>query len=222
MKNFFTLTLCVFTLSLTAQEPLTYPYNPDANSDQFVAVSDVLETIAIYGSDYFPSEIMVGDTTLSNWIQILNQTLANQQAVIDSLQASLDSQETQLDSTMIADMIAAAGGASGKFYDSPAYPQGRWSEEYVRIECIGEDQYVVPEGKNLYVIRREQFSTDPNPVYARSFLNGEKIAWMSDIAGLKFNPLDTLSFEGLDSVYFFGFYIPDENWIDFVNVSLNT
>ena len=106
MKNFFTLTLCVLTLSLTAQETITYPYNPDANSDQFVAVSDVLETIAIYGSDYFPSEIMVGDTTLSNWIQILNQTLANQQAVIDSLQASLDSQDTQLDSSMIADMIS--------------------------------------------------------------------------------------------------------------------
>ena len=85
MKNFFTLTLCVFTLSLTAQETITYPYNPDANSDQYVAVSDVLETIAIYGSDYLPSEIMVGDTTLSNWILIINQTLGNQQAVIDSL-----------------------------------------------------------------------------------------------------------------------------------------
>ena len=53
---------------------------------------------------------MIGDTTLSNWIQILNQTLANQQAVIDSLQVSLASQDTQLDSTMIADMIAAVGG----------------------------------------------------------------------------------------------------------------
>jgi hypothetical protein len=96
MKNFFTLTLCVFTLSLTAQETITYPYNPDANSDQYVAVSDILETIAIYGSDYLPSEIMVGDTTLSNWILIINQTLGNQQAVIDSLQASLDSQDTHL------------------------------------------------------------------------------------------------------------------------------
>ena len=110
MKNFFTLTLCFLTLSLTAQEPLTYPYNPDANSDQFVAVSDVLETIATYGDQFLPSEIMVGDTTLSNWIQILNQTLANQQAVIDSLQASLASPDTQLDSTMIADMIAEAVG----------------------------------------------------------------------------------------------------------------
>ncbi len=73
----------------------------------------MLEGISTYDNFFFPAEIMVGDTTLSNWIQILNQTLANQQAVIDSLQASLASQETQLDSTMIADMIAAAGGLGG-------------------------------------------------------------------------------------------------------------
>jgi uncharacterized protein (TIGR02145 family) len=150
MKNFFTLTLCFLTLSYTAQEPLTYPYNPDANSDQFVAVSDVLETIAIYGSDYFPSEIMVGDTTLSNWIQILNQTLANQQAVIDSLQASLDSQETQLDSTMIADMIASAGGF-GSGGCSFLYPDGLSNIEVVNHSFTYDGDYIIPEGKNLYV-----------------------------------------------------------------------
>jgi len=46
----------------------------------------------------------------SEALLVINQTLGNQQAVIDSLQASLASQDTQLDSTMIADMIAAAGG----------------------------------------------------------------------------------------------------------------
>jgi len=151
MKNFFTLTLCFLTLSLTAQETITYPYNPDANSDQFVAVSDVLETIAIYGSDYFPSEIMVGDTTLSNWIQILNQTLANQQAVIDSLQASLDSQETQLDSTMIADMISAAGGLGSGGGCDYAFPEGL-DGDHINIDLTDDNEYVVPSGKNLYVI----------------------------------------------------------------------
>jgi len=153
MKNFFTLTLCFLTLSITAQEPLTYPYNPDANSDQFVAVSDVLETIATYGDQFFPEEIMVGDTTLSNWIQILNQTLANQQAVIDSLQASLASQDTQLDSTMIADMIAAAGGlGGGALLSNPKYPQGLIGET-ISVIMTSENNYsyTVPEGKNLYV-----------------------------------------------------------------------
>ena len=110
MKNFFTLTLCVFTLSITAQEPLTYPYNPDEDVNGLIASPDLLGFLGLFGDEFSPSEIMVGDTTLSNWILILNQTLANQQAVIDSLQASLDSQQTQLDSTMIADMIAEAVG----------------------------------------------------------------------------------------------------------------
>ena len=148
MKNFFTLTLCFLTLSLTAQETITYPYNPDANSDQYVAVSDVLETIATYGDQFFPEEIMVGDTTLSNWIQILNQTLSNQQAVIDSLQASLDSQDTQLDSTMIADMIAAAGGLGSGGGCDFIFPQG------INGQIINHNlssDYTVPAGKNLYV-----------------------------------------------------------------------
>jgi len=148
MKNFFTLTLCFFTLSLSAQETITYPYNPDANSDQYVAVSDVLETIATYGDQFFPEEIMVGDTTLSNWIQILNQTLSNQQAVIDSLQASLDSQDTQLDSTMIADMIAAAGGLGSGGGCDFIFPQG------INGQIINHNlssDYTVPAGKNLYV-----------------------------------------------------------------------
>ena len=32
----------LLTVSFTAQETVTYPYNPDADNDQFVAVSDVL------------------------------------------------------------------------------------------------------------------------------------------------------------------------------------
>ena len=154
MKNFFTLTLCFLTLSITAQEPLTYPYNPDSNSDTFVAIPDLLETLTVYGSQFFPEEIMVGDTTLSSWIQILNQTLANQQAVIDSLQASLDSQETQLDSTMIADMIAAAGGLGGGGGCDVRFPDGLDGEYFttlLRDNEMNDYPYTVPEGKTLYI-----------------------------------------------------------------------
>ncbi len=80
MRYLLTSLLCVFTLSLTAQEPLTYPYNPDSDNDQYVAVSDVLNTISAYGSPFSPAEIMVGDTALSEWIQILYQALQDQQA----------------------------------------------------------------------------------------------------------------------------------------------
>ena len=48
MKNFFTLTLCFLTLSHTAQETITYPYNPDVDSDSIVGITDLIELIAIY------------------------------------------------------------------------------------------------------------------------------------------------------------------------------
>ena len=113
MKHFLTLSLSFLALSLSAQETITYPYNPDGNADGLIAVPDIQDLLAVYGSPFSPAEIMVGDTALSEWIEILYQALEDQQAVIDSLQASLASQDTQLDSTMIADMIAAAGGFGG-------------------------------------------------------------------------------------------------------------
>ena len=182
MKNFFTLTLCFLTLSLTAQEPLTYPFNPDANGDTFVGVSDVLEGISTYDNFFFPSEIMVGDTTLSNWIQILNQTLANQQAVIDSLQASLDSQDTQLDSTMIADMIAAAGGLGGGGCDF-SFPEGIHGEPVYNIDLIS-NSYTVPAGKNLYILR---FITNDGPVFIE--INGTQSFYGNGEARFGENPI---------------------------------
>lgn len=157
MKNFFTLTLCFFTLSLTAQEPLTYPYNPDANGDTFVGVSDVLEGISTYDNFFFPEEIMVGDTTLSNWIQILNQTLANQQAVIDSLQASLDSfDSTPLNYDSIAEylsidsaFVSAMSNGLGSGGCSYAFPDGLKGEAVTIDLSTG---YIVPVGKTLYII----------------------------------------------------------------------
>jgi hypothetical protein len=150
MRLFFSFALLSVFTSFSAQETVSsYPFNPDATSDTFVGVSDVIETLAAYGSQFFPEEIMVGDTTLSNWIQILNQTLANQQAVIDSLQASLASQETQLDSTMIADMISAAGGL-GSGGCNFAFPEGI-DGTYLNLSVTNSSSYTIPEGKRLYI-----------------------------------------------------------------------
>ena len=85
MKHIFTISLCFLALSLSAQETITYPYNPDGNADGLVAVPDLQDILAVYGSPFSPAEIMVGDTALSEWIQILSQALQDQQAVIDSL-----------------------------------------------------------------------------------------------------------------------------------------
>ncbi|MBT7652239.1 MAG: hypothetical protein HN563_02885 [Flavobacteriales bacterium] len=47
MKNVFTLTLCVFTLSLTAQVDCPNPY--DGNGDGNVSIGDFLEMLAVFG-----------------------------------------------------------------------------------------------------------------------------------------------------------------------------
>jgi surface protein len=87
MKNFFTLTLCFLTLSLTAQETLTYPYNPDEDVNGLIASPDLLGLLSMYGDEFSPAEIMIGDTGLVQWIQILSQTLQAQQELIDQLQS---------------------------------------------------------------------------------------------------------------------------------------
>ena len=47
MKNFFTLTLCFLTLSLTAQVDCPNPY--DGNGDGNVSIGDFLEMLAVFG-----------------------------------------------------------------------------------------------------------------------------------------------------------------------------
>jgi hypothetical protein len=68
---------------------------------------------------------MVGDTALSEWIQILYQALEDQQAVIESMQ-----------------------GADTR---SLLYPDGLNGIEVVNHDFIAENEYTVPLGKNLYI-----------------------------------------------------------------------
>ena len=50
--------LCVFTLSLTAQETITYPYNPDGNADGFISVPDLQDLLANFGYYFEAGEII--------------------------------------------------------------------------------------------------------------------------------------------------------------------
>ena len=125
MKHFFTISLCFLALSLTAQETITYPYNPDGDADGLVAVPDLQDILAVYGNPFSPAEIMVGDTALSEWIQILYQALQDQQAVIDAMQG--------------------AGGCNWQF------PEGLNGETVVEL-IHSSNPYIVPDNKHLYVI----------------------------------------------------------------------
>ena len=73
---------------LTADGQVTYPYNPDGNADSAIGVSDIQDLLTVYGSPFSPSEIMVGDSTLTFGVEQLSQTIQEQQEAINQLGAA--------------------------------------------------------------------------------------------------------------------------------------
>jgi hypothetical protein len=141
MKHFFTISLCFLALSLSAQEAVTYPYNPDGNADGTITVPDLQDFLGNYGSLFSPAEIMVGDTALGEWIQILYQALEDQQEVIEAMQGA----GSGLDSTAVANMIATSGGnmAFGDRMPVTLEWNSRTSNYYYSIGQATKD-YVAP------------------------------------------------------------------------------
>jgi uncharacterized protein (TIGR02145 family) len=90
MRIFFFLALIGLFTSFSAQETITYPYNPDADNDQYVAVSDVLSTVSAYGSEFLPTEIQIDGVGLLQVIQELQNQLAVLQYFYSVLQQSID------------------------------------------------------------------------------------------------------------------------------------
>ena len=128
MKHILTISLCFLALSLSAQENITYPYNPDGDADGLVAVPDIQDLLAVYGNPFSPAEIMVGDTALSEWIQILYQALQDQQDIIDAMQG--------------------ADGCDTRFPDGL---DGDYFTDLLRDNDMNDYPYTVPIGKTLYV-----------------------------------------------------------------------
>ena len=85
MKRLLALMMCAVSLGVTAQ--VTYPYNPDGNADTLIGVTDLQDILSTYGQPFLPSEVLVGDSTLSFWVDQLSATVLTQQATIDSLLA---------------------------------------------------------------------------------------------------------------------------------------
>ena len=83
MNRFFTLLLAASCLTAVGQ--VTYPYNPDGNADGDIAVGDLQDFLTVYGNPFSPSEIMVGDSSLTYWVEQLSFALEVQQSRLDSL-----------------------------------------------------------------------------------------------------------------------------------------
>jgi microcystin-dependent protein len=93
MKHIFTISLCFLALSLSAQETITYPYNPDGDADGSITVPDLQDLLGNYGGAFSPSDILVDGVTLTT--------------VLTNLQNSIDS------------LSALTGGSAGSVLDMP-------------------------------------------------------------------------------------------------------
>jgi hypothetical protein len=72
MRLFLSLAFFALVTSFSAQETINYPYNPDGNSDGFIAVPDLQDLLSTYGSEFSPGEIQIDGVNLSDYLTALN------------------------------------------------------------------------------------------------------------------------------------------------------
>ena len=91
MKGLISLMLCAVSFVITAQ--VTYPYNPDGDSDGLISLSDLQDLLSLYGATGQPLEIQIGDESLTDFLAVLmtnqiamQEVIAAQQDYIESLQ----------------------------------------------------------------------------------------------------------------------------------------
>ena len=85
MRTLLSLALIGLFTSFSAQETLTYPYNPDGDVDGAIASPDLLDLLGVYGGEFSPSEIQIDGVGLLQVIQDLqNQLGALQGEMLDA------------------------------------------------------------------------------------------------------------------------------------------
>ena len=89
MRLLFTVLACLFSVSITAQEQvITYPYNPDADTDSLIAVPDALEFLTIYGNEFIPEPVTVDGIEI---IEFFTDSINNIQNQLEQSISSNDS-----------------------------------------------------------------------------------------------------------------------------------
>ena len=96
MKRLVAMMMCAVSLGVAAQSTITYPYNPDGNADGDIAVGDLQDFLVTYGNPFSPSEIMVGDSSLTYWVEQLSLTVQEQQTELNNLNHPLALAETDI------------------------------------------------------------------------------------------------------------------------------
>ena len=84
IASFLSFFLCS---SLLAQDPIVYPYNPDADNDELVGVTDLLPLLSVFGDDFQPGEILVDGVALAEVLMTMQQTIEALQLQVETLEA---------------------------------------------------------------------------------------------------------------------------------------
>ena len=91
MRLLFTALACLISVSLSAQEQvITYPYNPDSDTDSLIAVPDALEFLTLYGNEFIPEPVTVDGVVITEWLESTStQCCDSLSSIIDSIQNSI-------------------------------------------------------------------------------------------------------------------------------------
>lgn len=75
MKYFFSSVFFCLLFTYSAQEVVTVPYNPDADSNNEIGTPDLLDLLGVYGSEFFPAEIFIDGISFGEYLSNLNTIL---------------------------------------------------------------------------------------------------------------------------------------------------
>ena len=152
MKRLFALMMCAVSLGAAAQSTITYPFNPDADGDSFIGVSDILEGVATYNAEFNPLAIQIDSVNLIDVIQAMQaaiealetqnaaqgETIDAQGEIIDLLLSNTESNAAQIQALIDAgfiteevDPIASSAGYITHELDPVANASGYATETWV-------------------------------------------------------------------------------------------
>ena len=77
MRTFLSIVFIGLFTSFSAQETLTYPYNPDGDVDGSITAPDLLAMLGVYGNAFTPTEIQIDGVGLLHVIQDLQNQINN-------------------------------------------------------------------------------------------------------------------------------------------------
>ena len=145
MRYLLSIALISLCFSLSAQETITYPYNPDADGDSFIGVSDILEGVATYDTEFYPLSIQIDSVNLIDVIQAMQAAIEAletqneaQGEIIDLLLSNTESNAAQIQALIDAgfiteevDPIASSAGYITEELDPVANASGYATEIWV-------------------------------------------------------------------------------------------